>query len=95
MHTLQPVFHIYYLTTADDSLEPPSTSSDATGSSAPKVNLDDLGCAIFGFLTGAIRVPKAKEIFVGSNAGIGLIRSLVEGVLGWTQITRGNVSGYT
>jgi hypothetical protein len=57
------------------------------------MDLDDLGCAIFDFLTSFVRVPKAKEALINGRSGGGsdLMRDLLLGVLGWTQVTRANV----
>jgi hypothetical protein len=89
------MFQAYYLSSDSDAPEPPSPSSDA-GFQTAKLDLDDLGCAIFDFLVAAVRVKKAKALLVigegASETGTDLLKGLVDGVLGWTRITRENVS---
>lgn len=91
LSTLFPLFTLYYLSTADEAHEPPSSTSDV-GFVAPKMDIDDLACAAFDFLTPIARTHKAAPELVVEGTATGVLQGLVETVLGYTQVTRENVS---
>ncbi|GFZ49805.1 hypothetical protein JCM24511_07208 [Saitozyma sp. JCM 24511] len=89
LSALFPLFTLYYLSTADEALEPPSPTSDV-GFVAPKMDIDDLACAAFDFLTPIARTHKAAPELVVEGTATGVLQGLVETVLGYTQVTREN-----
>jgi hypothetical protein len=91
LSALFPLFTLYYLSTADEAHEPPSPTSDV-GFVAPKMDMDDLACAAFDFLTPIARTHKAAPELVVEGTATGVLYGLVETVLGYTQVTRENVS---
>nr|XP_019043733.1 hypothetical protein I302_08314 [Kwoniella bestiolae CBS 10118]OCF22663.1 hypothetical protein I302_08314 [Kwoniella bestiolae CBS 10118] len=90
LKSLLPSFHSYYLSNAEDSHEPPSPTSDV-GMLDPKIDITDLACAIFDFLTPAVRTKNAPSILLdGQGNGNEVMQGVVDVVLDYTQITREN-----
>ncbi|WWD20442.1 hypothetical protein CI109_104918 [Kwoniella shandongensis] len=89
LQSLLPVFTTFYLSSDPDAPEPPSPTSDA-GMMDPKIDITDLACAIFDFLTPAVRTKAAPAIMVEGEKGSELMESTVRIVLDYTQVTREN-----
>ncbi|WWC66093.1 uncharacterized protein I303_108715 [Kwoniella dejecticola CBS 10117] len=90
LQSLLSQFQAFYLSNGDDAPEPPSPVSDV-GMLDPRVDITDLACAIFDFLTPAVRTKNASTILLDeSGAGSNTTRGIVDIVLDYTQITREN-----
>ncbi|OCF78060.1 hypothetical protein I204_02066 [Kwoniella mangroviensis CBS 8886] len=90
LKSLLPSFHTFYLSNAEDSHELPSPTSDV-GMLDPKIDITDLACAIFDFLTPAVRTKTAPSILIdGQGHGNEVMQGIVDVVLDYTQITREN-----
>ena len=103
--TLGPHLNAYYLSTSASAPEPPSDPNPEDGQNAGIV---DLGASILDFLTGISRARSLRSILVtrnesaGSSNGSGaamsreqptpILEGLVHEVVGWTRITREDVS---
>nr|XP_019009559.1 uncharacterized protein I206_06208 [Kwoniella pini CBS 10737]OCF48340.1 hypothetical protein I206_06208 [Kwoniella pini CBS 10737] len=90
LHSLQLQFQAFYLTNGDDAPEPPSPVSDV-GMLDPRIDITDLACAIFDFLTPAVRTKNAPAVLLdASGSGNETMQGVVDIVLQYTQITREN-----
>ncbi|KAK4689861.1 importin-9, partial [Tremellales sp. Uapishka_1] len=87
--SLLPLFTAHYVSSDPDAPEPPSPTSDA-GFNGPKMDLDDLACAVFDFLTPAVRTPKIAPILVKNEVGTDVMENIIGIVLAYTQVTREN-----
>lgn len=103
--TLAPHLHAYYLSTSASAPEPPSDPNPEDGQNAGIV---DLGASILDFLTGISRARSLRSVMVTKDEGAGpshgsgaamsrekptqVLENLVYEILGWTQITREDVS---
>ena len=87
---------MYYLSSSEDAPEPPSPTPDV-GFIAPRMDLDDLACAVFDFLTPIVRTTKAAPNLVsgetGKETGTQMMEKIFGLVLCYIQVTRANVSG--
>lgn len=86
-----PQFLQYYASSDPDAPEPPSPTSDL-GFGAQQDTVEDLACAIFDFLTPAVRPKSVETLLGGSSQAEQWARSVVELVLIYTRVTRTNVS---
>ncbi|EAL18781.1 hypothetical protein CNBI0420 [Cryptococcus deneoformans B-3501A] len=65
LQSLLPLFTAFYLSTTDDTPEPPSPTSDSgTGMTDPKIDITDLASAIFDYLTPTVRTKSAVGVLV-------------------------------
>jgi len=87
LSSLLPVFISHYVSTAAEAEIPPSPTPDV-GFVAQQSTIDGLVCAIFDFLTPAVRRENVQSMFEEG----GVLRELVSLVLDYTQVTRTNVS---
>ncbi|WVR07905.1 hypothetical protein IAU60_004948 [Kwoniella sp. DSM 27419] len=87
--SLSNLFHTFYLSSDPDAPEPPSPTSDI-GMMDLKVDITDLACAVFDFLTPAVRTKSAPAVLVDGSNGSGLMRGIIDVVLDYTQVTREN-----
>ncbi|ORY34633.1 armadillo-type protein [Naematelia encephala] len=74
---LLPSFQTYYLSTDPSAPEPPSSTADV-GFVAPKMDLDDLACAVFDFLTPVVRSAKLADILVQNEKAGEEMLSLID-----------------
>ncbi|WRT69867.1 uncharacterized protein IL334_006858 [Kwoniella shivajii] len=89
LQSLLPLFQTFYLSSAEDAPEPPSPTSDV-GMLDPKIDITDLACAIFDFLTPAVRTKVAPQILLDGDNGNSVMQGIVDAVVEYTQITREN-----
>lgn len=89
--SLLPTFQAYYLSSDPDAPDPPTPPPDV-GSGTTKMDLDDLVCAVFDFLTPVVRTPKAAESLMNGDEPNEIMEQIVGIVLEYTQVTRANVS---
>ncbi|OCF34393.1 hypothetical protein I316_03907 [Kwoniella heveanensis BCC8398] len=87
--SLSPLFTAFYLSSDPDAPEPPSPTSDV-GMLDPKIDITDLSCAIFDFLTPAVRTKGAPAILLNEDRASDLLQGVVAVVLEYTQVTREN-----
>jgi hypothetical protein len=88
LESLLPIFNSHYVSTDPNAPTPPSPTSDI-GFVAQQSTIDELVCAIFDFLTPAVRRDNVQTMFTEDGA----LKELVRLVLDYTQVTRTNVSG--
>jgi hypothetical protein len=86
-----PQFLQYYVSSDPDAPEPPSPTSDV-GFGAQQNTIEDLACAIFDFLTPAVRQKSVETLLGGGSEAEQWARGVVELVLLYTRVTRTNVS---
>jgi importin-9 len=86
-----PQFLQYYASSDPEAPEPPSPTSDV-GFGAQQSTLEDLGCAIFDFLTPAVRQKGVETTLGGRTQAEHWSKNVVELVLLYTRVTRSNVS---
>ncbi|KAK8849809.1 hypothetical protein IAR55_005145 [Kwoniella newhampshirensis] len=89
LQSLLPLFTTFYLSSDPNAPEPPSPTSD-TGMMDPKIDITDLACAVFDFLTPAVRTKAAPAIMMDGEKGSELMQSIISVVLDYTQVTREN-----
>ncbi|WWC92624.1 uncharacterized protein L201_007583 [Kwoniella dendrophila CBS 6074] len=89
LRSLLPLFQTFYLSNAEDAPEPPSPTSDV-GMLDPKIDITDLACSIFDFLTPAVRTKNAPGILLNGEQGNEVMQGIIDIVIEYTQITREN-----
>lgn len=97
LQSLLPLFTAFYLSTTDDTPEPPSPTSDSgTGMTDPKIDITDLASAIFDYLTPTVRTKSAVGVLMEgqdeSARATEVLENLVRVVQEFTQITKENAS---
>lgn len=86
LESLLPIFNSHYVSTDPNAPMPPSPTSDI-GFATQQSSIDDLVCAMFDFLTPAVRRDNVQAMFTEGGA----LKELVGLVLEYTQVTRTNV----
>jgi hypothetical protein len=88
------MFHSHYLSTSPSAPNPPESKDEQD-----QAGIVDLGSAIMDFLTGASRARAARVVLCtkddqGREQAGELMSGLIFEVIGWSQITRDDVSGF-